>query len=127
VRPDFVAPDCEKVLVIDARFAGFTARPYPTRAGPRAVTFRFGCPRYVSAKKRGPCSGKLVLAETGGRGRLLGLGRVSRSPSARPVRATLTPLGRRLARKKSGVLATLTLKGKRLPSIGWTIRLRVRG
>jgi Ca2+-binding RTX toxin-like protein len=125
-RRDFVAPDCERLEIANARFA-FAARPYPAAAGAGAVRFRIGCPVYAAAASRGPCSGSLVLRETRGRARLLGTGKVTRRRSAKPVFVKLTAAGRRLARAKSGVLAVVTLKGKRLPSIGWTIRLRVRG
>ena len=120
-RRDYVASDCETVFVPGVAFA-FSARPYPV-AGTR---FSLGCPRFRSKARRGPCSGKLVLRETRGRTRLLGSGTISKRSGqrGRPVRVKLTPAGRRLARGKGGVLAIVTLKGKRLPSIGWTIRLR---
>lgn len=125
-RRDYVASDCEKVFVPGAAWT-FSARPYPTSTSRTAVTYRLGCPRYESPTRRGPCSGKLTLRETRGRTRLLGSGAISKRSGqrTRPVRVRLTSAGRRLAGTRSGVLAIVTLKGRRLPSIGWTIRLRL--
>jgi hypothetical protein len=120
-RRDFVAPDCETVYLPGAGFS-LEARPYPTRG----ATFMLGCPTFDAPARRGPCSGKLVLRETRGRPRLLGTGTISqRGPAAKPVRVKLTKAGRRLAHGRSGVLAIVTLKGNRLPVLGWTIRLRL--
>lgn len=123
-RRDYVAPDCETVFVPGPGFS-FTARPYPSRGS----TFKLGCPAFDAPARRGSCSGKLVLRETRGRTRLLGTGTISKRSGqhARPVRVKLTPAGRRLARGRSGVLAIVTLKGSHLPTLGWTIRLRLPG
>jgi hypothetical protein len=123
-RRDFLAPDCERAAVISPAFT-YTVRPYPVSARHGLVRFRLGCPKYHARAKRGACAGVLTLRETRGRTRLLGFGRISSRKSAKPVAVKLTAVGRRLARKRSGVLAVVTLKGKRLPTLGWTIRLRV--
>jgi hypothetical protein len=88
-----------------------------------------GCPSFDAPAPPAACSGKLVLRETRGRTRLLGTGAISKRSGqrARPVRVKLTGAGKRLAHAKSGVLAIVTLKGKHVPVIGWTIRLRLPG
>jgi hypothetical protein len=123
-RADFIAPDCE-TLVYESSLFSYRARPYPVAARAAAVRFRLGCPKFGDPSKAGPCSGKLTLRETRAGSHLLGSGRISQRRSAGAVKVGLTAAGRRLARTRSGVLATVTLKGKRLPGIGWTIRLRV--
>jgi Ca2+-binding RTX toxin-like protein len=122
-RRDFVASDCERASMEGAGFI-FTARPYPARWTVRGPIFRLGCPSYFDEGRAGRCSGKLTLRETRGRSRLLGSGLISKRTKAANVGVKLKAIGNRLARRRGGVLAVVTLKGKRLPSIGWTIRLR---
>jgi hypothetical protein len=41
------------------------------------------------------------------------------------VRVALSPLGRRLAAHRVAFLATVSLRGRNLPSVAWTIPLGV--
>ena len=113
VRRDFVQRDCEQVTY-QRPGVRYAARPYP-----RGLTFRLGCPILTAS-----CSGRLTLRETRGRTRLIGTGKISKRSRAKAVKVKLTRAGRKLAGRRGGVLAIVTLKGKRLPSIGWTIRFR---
>lgn len=121
---DFVAPDCERV---SANGAGFflVARPYPVRWTVRGPIFRPGCPTYFDVGRNGrPCAGKLTLREASGRSRLLGSGLITKRRKVANVGVKLKAIGNRLARRRGGVLAIATVKGKGTPPVGWTIRLR---
>jgi Ca2+-binding RTX toxin-like protein len=127
-RADFLAPDCETVAfdpTVPPPEFSYAVRAYPVSKSRRAVTFRIGCPSWFDPAKAGPCAGKLSLRETRSQTRLVGVGKISRRSTVKPVLVRLTKAGRRLARSSSGVLAVVTLKGPRLPGLAWTIRLRV--
>jgi Ca2+-binding RTX toxin-like protein len=113
VRRDFVQRDCEEVTW-SRPGVRYTARPYP-----RGLKFRLGCPVLVRS-----CSGRLTLRETRGRTRLVATGKISKRSRAKTVKVKLTSAGRKLAGRRGGVLTTVTLKGRGLPSVGWTIRFR---
>jgi hypothetical protein len=95
-----------------------------------AARFSIGCPhREALDGEPARCDGTLTLREAASARRLIGRGRlVGRlGREARPVRVALTPLGRRLARRRAGVDVTATLAGRGLPTRSWTIPLRTRG
>jgi Ca2+-binding RTX toxin-like protein len=107
----------------------FRFAPHPAARSRRALSFRIGCPEYEARDGEfSPCSGSLKLREASGKRRLLGQGRFSVPVFSHPpkgVRVVLTRLGRRLARRRSGVLTTASLGGEHLPRVDWTIRVKV--
>jgi hypothetical protein len=109
----------------------FTFRPTPLRTRPRTVVFVHGCPIPDVDGEFVPCTMKVRIRETTGRRRLLGRGRYTiKSPELDerpPVR--LTKVGRRLTRRKAGVLATVFVTSDRFEGAGpiaWTILLKSR-
>ena len=68
------------------------------------------------------CGGTVTLSEPSGARRLLGAGTLPFGTGRRVGTITLTPTGRRLARR-GGVRATLRLDGRGIPALAWTILL----
>ena len=104
--------------------------PHPVATSRAAVTFRIPCPRFDADILGRPCAGTLTVRAQGGRHALLGRGRKADSKGGRWVRVRLTSAGRRLIRRKNGVVATMSLRGApsagdQLPNLGWTTRLRL--
>jgi hypothetical protein len=109
----------------------FPAHPFATSK--TALRFRMNCPELsIDDGLRFPCAGTLKVREAFGRRRLLG--KVVRLRNAyrdnAVVRVSLNSLGRKLIRRRGGVLATVVLGGAKssghsLPDVAWTIRLRV--
>jgi hypothetical protein len=93
------------------------------------VSFLIGCPIYEEGNVR-PCRGLLKLHEAAGDRRLLGRASWRTSESIgrpRTVRVRLTATGRRLARRRGGVLATVSFRDTTAnPPFAWTIPLRAR-
>ena len=111
--------------------ASFAFQPNTVARSRTSVFFRFGCPQFgLDDGEFFPCSGVLKLREGSGKRRLLGRAAVSIKREAIPPRAVavrLTSVGRRLARRRSGVIATASLHRKvRIPNVAWTIRLKAR-
>jgi len=103
--------------------------PHPRRTDRRSATFRLGCPVYEELDgEPSQCNGSLTFREATGKRRILGHGRIADSGRRDlfDVRVALTDLGRRRARTAKGVLATASIGGRNLPSVAWTIRLKVR-
>ncbi|HEV2770990.1 MAG TPA: calcium-binding protein [Solirubrobacteraceae bacterium] len=123
--------DCQRVRFSfgadDENFLSFS--PHPRRTDRRSATFRLGCPVFEELDgEPSRCDGTLTFREASGQRRVLGRGRIADSGRRDlfDVRVVLTDLGRRRARTSKGVLATASIRGRNLPSVAWTIRLRVR-
>jgi hypothetical protein len=127
---DLVAPECERFELYFGRYGEdqFDMAAYPRPSTRDATVFRMTCPRLEEWDgEPTSCRGRLVLREAFGEHRVLGSGRIRNDGLDRnfavPIR--LTPLGHRIGRK-DGVWATARLRGTRIPSVSWTIRLRVQ-
>jgi hemolysin type calcium-binding protein len=109
-----------------------TLPPHPESTSKTALRFLIACPEpVVDDGISFPCAGTLKVREASGRRRLLG--KVVRLPNRKrravPARVRLNSLGRKLIRRRGGVLATVVMRGAKsslpLPAIAWTIRLRL--
>ena len=103
--------------------------PHPVATSRAAVTFRIPCQKSDHDGPPRPCAGRLTVRAQGGGHALLGRGRKTDNGGSR-VRVRLTSAGRRLIRRKNGVVATMSLRGAPtagdpLPEIAWTVRLRL--
>jgi hypothetical protein len=126
---ELVRRSCDRV---DYQFGTFgedwlSLSPYPLAPRGGALAFVVPCPHYANADGFTPCTPRIELRRGFGHGRLLGDGvrnipRAAASPSR--VRVRLTRLGRRLIRRPHGVIATVSLGGRSMPVVGWTIHLR---
>jgi Ca2+-binding RTX toxin-like protein len=132
-----VGPDCERVWPSDddASDGGFPSA-YSVRRGAAALTYRMACPSVISGLDFGPfanarCRAQLRLTTASKPHRVLARGR---SPfgswkGRRAMTVYLTPTGRRLADRPSGVLGLTTLRledtnGSAIASARWAIRLK---
>jgi hypothetical protein len=102
--------------------------PYPRSVSGAGARFRLNCPDFeIFDGEPAACRGILALRETRGQRRRLGQAgfdnRALRDSFG--VRVGLSPRGRRLARRREGVIVTAFLRGSRLPDVAWTIRLRL--
>jgi hypothetical protein len=120
---------CEQVLysfgAFDEDSLGFSPHPRRTRAAD--VTFRLACPDLEELDgEPASCRGTVTLREAGGARRVLGRGPIADAGrrDTFPVRIALTATGRR--RVARGVVATASIRGRNLPSVRWTVRLRAR-
>jgi hypothetical protein len=98
--------------------------PHPRAVTAAAARFRLACPDFeLLDGELASCRGPLTLRD--GSGRLLGRGTIADSGrrATFPVRVALTARGSRLAARRRGVVATASIRGRRLPSRAWTIRL----
>jgi hypothetical protein len=101
--------------------------PHPRAVTTAAATFRLACPDFALLDgELASCRGPLTLRD--GARRLLGRGTIADSGqrASFPVRVDLNARGRRLASRRDGVVATASIRGRRLPARDWTIRLRAR-
>jgi hypothetical protein len=107
---------------------------FPPHPATSKTTLKFviSCPAFDidGGSRNEPCAGTLKVREASGRRRLLGkIVRLrDRKRDAAVVRVRLNSLGRKLIRRRGGVLATVVLRGARssghpLPNVAWTIRL----
>jgi hypothetical protein len=101
--------------------------PYPVARSSTAVEFRIGCPEFDEDDgEPQACSANAALRDKSGH--LIGKGRLSnKAESTDPrTRIRLNRRGRRLANRRRGVIATVSLRGgPRFPGLAWTIRLKV--
>jgi hypothetical protein len=129
VSADYAKRGCETVV-------GERAHPdtssfvYPERVRPRAVRYRVRCPVEDEEFVRLRCVGRVTMREASGRHRRLADGRTPRGRWVdRGFDVALTPLGRRRASARSGVLAQVTFSVRTAygpPDVlRWTIRLKV--
>ena len=121
---------CEEVSFYDVeREGGVRFDPHPAKRSRRSAYFRLPCPEYDGeAGEFVPCPGSVKMREASGARRVLGRGRVRyrRAASTPPLsRVRLTSTGRRLARRRQGVVVTVSIRGRRWQLIAWSIRLRV--
>jgi hypothetical protein len=103
--------------------------PHPRRTTRTAVTFRLACPTFEELDgEPASCRGTVTLREARGAHRVLGRGRIADAGrrDTFDVRIALTRTGRRLAARAGGVVTTISIRGRNLPSVRWTIRLRAR-
>jgi hypothetical protein len=104
-------------------------RPHPRATTRTSARFAVGCPnRELLDGEESRCRGTLTLREASSGRRLIGRGVLAGrlGHAAPPVRVTLTPLGRRLARRGVGVDVTATIAGRGIPTRSWTFALRTR-
>jgi hypothetical protein len=130
---DFVDPGCELLAMPFRRgtwrwstSSGAWFNAYPETVGRRAVTYEMSCPD-PDDDEAGvvSCSGTLVMRQARGRRHRLASGVIPRDAEHTTVRLRLTAEGRRLAGRQHGVLATVQVRGRNLPTVAWTIRLKV--
>jgi Ca2+-binding RTX toxin-like protein len=130
-RGELLGRRCELIRFAfgETREDSLSFSPHPRSVTVGVATFRLGCPSFeLLDGELSSCRGPLTLREAAGARRLLGRGLVAdsgRRPSFR-VRVALGALGRRLAARPAGVRATASIRGRRLPTRAWTIRLRER-
>jgi hypothetical protein len=133
---DTLEPGCEDVVFGFGPSGedSFSATAYPTRRTSATATFALGCPRPEELDGLSEAiSGRVRLREAGGRQRSLGSGRITNgrrcesdpAPQRIPVVVALNALGRRLGARDGGVRTSVFVGGRNLPSVGWSIRLRL--
>jgi hypothetical protein len=100
-------------------------------------TFRLHCPTATDlgelAGPSYPLAGRVRLRRVSGSRVTLGQGKLARTSERRcrfgsaplHVRVELTPRGRALATRPQGVRVTVSLSGRNLPRVVWTIRLTI--
>jgi hypothetical protein len=101
--------------------------PHPRSVTAATATFRLACPDFeLLDGELASCRGPLALRD--GARRLLGRGTIADSGrrATFDVRVDLTARGARLAARRNGVVATASIRGRRLPTRAWTIRLSRR-
>jgi Ca2+-binding RTX toxin-like protein len=134
---DVLARDCESLRYSFGPDdeSTVTMRPNPTAAGGGVVRVSIGCPRFdASDGGCGAASGTVLIREARGRRDALGRGVLTERQGRRSastgrnasVRVPLTARGRRLARRRGGVLATISVRGRNLPTVRWSVRMRAR-
>ena len=118
-----VTRDCEKY----SPEYGLTLRIHPSRPRSGVLRWRIQCPLTAVTVGRKACSGTIRVREAAGRRRLLGAASFPRGRwRRRAADVVLTRLGRRLANRPSGVLATITVAGRGIRTpLRWTIRLQL--
>jgi RTX calcium-binding nonapeptide repeat (4 copies) len=132
-RDDLLRPDCESARLYFGRGL-LNADPHPRWRGP-ATTFSLSCPTFRGSDSSytRAMSGTITVRESSGQRRLLGVGVITEAAGGRcagnpaPERVSvptpLTSLGRRLAARRRGVRATISLRGRNLPDTAWIIPL----
>jgi hypothetical protein len=133
--PGEVIGACEIISFAGPDYNGASSRvsfpPHPVATSRTAVSFRIPCPKIDYDVHGRPCAGRLTVRARGGGHALLGRGRkTDKGGRWSWVRVRLTSAGRRLIRRKNGVVATMSLRGApsagdQLPNVGWTTRLRL--
>jgi hemolysin type calcium-binding protein len=125
-RRDFVALDCERVsFTVDYEFGlAFSLRPRPVGWRGGTAVFEVPCGELTEPwgyETPAPCRGSIELREATAGGRLLGAGAVPEHIAM----VRLNALGRQLAQRRYGTLATVTVHGNDIgrPN-GWTFRLK---
>ena len=106
-----------------------TLAPHPRRSTSSSATFVLSCPDFEDRDgELSECRGTLTLREATGRRRLLGRARFADAARRESfgVRVSLTELGRRRARRTTGVVSTASLRGRNLPRGSWSLVLRTR-
>ena len=131
---DFLPPDCEKLFVARPYpFLAMELDAYPAFVRSRSVGYLIRCD-WVDSEEELPgpqreevCSGTLRVQRASAPRLLLAHGTFPRGRwRDRLVKARITTLGSRLASRRHGVRATVTIAGHNLdPPIRWTIRLKV--
>jgi hypothetical protein len=120
---EFHGPSCEWLIGPGERFGvaeSHRVPVHPDTVGHRVVRYVLSCPDYLAVPN--PCSARLRVTEAGGRGRLLAEGRLPMGRwGAKPVRARLSKLGRRLVSRPRGVRAAVTLSDI---TVWWVDKLR---
>jgi hypothetical protein len=139
---DFLGRDCETVRylydpdgVVPASDGegdvSIRMQAHPVSVRRDSLTFSIECPRTTG--NCDPAEGTIQLnhARTGvllGRGALTDEAGRQSAESGRParVRVRLTRRGRFLAARRKGVMTTVSVSGRLLPTAGWTIHVRSR-
>jgi len=129
VVADYARRGCESVRS-SREDAEVSSLAYPDRVRRRAVRYRVRCPLDSEVAVPLRCAGRVTVREATGAHRRLGDGRSHRGRwTDRGLDVRLTRLARRLASRRSGVLATVTFglrtTGARPETLRWTIRLKV--
>jgi Ca2+-binding RTX toxin-like protein len=97
--------------------------PRPVDFTRRALVFHLPCPRDGDGNRQ-RCSGTLSVRTASGRHQLLGHGSFRGLGSdERAVRVQLNRLGRKLFKRRRGVVATMRIRGTGIPSLAWTTEL----
>lgn len=127
---DLVERDCERVaryLVGDGEGSGDASaswRPYPLAVRRGRAVIEVAC-LWNEDIGTHPCGGSISIRTAGRRSALLGRARFPvRKRAVRRVAVPLTPSGRRLAGRRGGVLAVVSVTGRNTASTGWRIRFR---
>jgi hypothetical protein len=116
---DFLEPDCEWIV-----FDEGVELPAAGRVSGTRFLYRPRCPSAEDGVKLETCSGTLVLRETKGRHRLLARRSFpERRWGTRRIVAPLTTAGRRLASRRGGVRASVTIQGAEWRGVRWSLRL----
>jgi RTX calcium-binding nonapeptide repeat (4 copies) len=131
VAADYAKRGCETVRS-GRDDPGTSSLVYPERIRPSAVRYRVRCPVGDEEFARLWCAGRVTVREATGAHRRLADGHSHRGRwTDRSFGVRLTRLARRLASRRSGVLATVTFgvrtTGARPETLRWTIRLKVPG
>ena len=125
---EVVESRCEEISFYDVeREGGVTFDPHPAKRSRGSAYFRFACPEYDADDGEVPgCPGTIKMREASGARRVLGRGRVRYRRVTPPLsRVRLTSTGRRLARRRQGVVVTISIRGRRWQPVAWSIRLRI--
>ncbi len=129
-RPgEFLSKSCERLSYSFGPGGAndLSFRPNPTSIRRDFVSFALSCPRFESRDgELTACSGTLQLREPGGRRRLLATGRVADAGNRATfsVRARLSALAKRKLRRGKDFATTASIRGQKLPSVAWSIKLR---
>jgi hypothetical protein len=127
---DFANPRCEAVSFLDPPGGPIAGVPFAQWAYPRSrrgrLIYELICrdPDDPEQDERS-CEGRLTLRHTQHH-RLLASGTIPRESDSSGrvrVRIRFTRLGRRLSASQNGVRATLRIRARGLPRIGWSIIL----
>jgi len=116
---DVVLPGCER-----ARVDGMELDAYPVATGPAAAVHRINCPLAGDRIER--CGGTVRYVQAARPHLLLALGTFPVGTwRPRRVGSEWTAVGRVLAARPRGVMATVRIQGRNLPRLAWTIQLRI--
>ena len=134
VAGEFLDEACEAIGFAPtprARWNTFPLDTYPKQVSRTAAKFAIGCPQFDPGEEFEikTCAGTLTLRKTYGRHLVLGRARI-KDHGPYYVRVKLTAAGRRLVRRKDGVVTNVSLRGAKsvgysLPKVAWTIRLKL--
>jgi len=113
--------DVEGVLGEDV---GYDA--HPKAVGRRTMRWNIKCPFFDNDGEYVPCGGKLSVRQASGRRRLVARGSfdIAGELGERRVRTRLTRRGRRLVRRRNGVVSVVTLKVEGFETVRWRVRIK---